>query len=317
MLIVSLLVQFCLESLSADGGGRIGHLQPDVHRAAYLLDAEPIQRRIGRIVVLLTHAGTEQMTQLGHLEVPMHASPAANLVVVQAQLFFPFAKATFDRAATESHSQQPAQRHATARHGVPLAGNPVGQKEFHLAGQHVASRDQAMPPRGQAVFVLAPKHGPFHFPDLGALVGVLDAIALPGLLAKHGRIPQQVANLARRTPASHTRITPRTPAFSRGFRPVTQHRGALHPTVEVAGNLADENLTPRMETIEKPAVSAIQLVERPGRHANAVAQGTIDEVQRDPRLGAKLHLVGDVRFFRRAGSLAQSSGRYTALSSST
>jgi hypothetical protein len=35
------------------------------------------------------------------------------------------------------------------------------------------------------------------------------------------------------------------------------------------------------------------------------------------RLGTKLDFVGYVVFFRRAGSLAQSSGRYTVLSSRT
>jgi len=35
------------------------------------------------------------MAQLRHVEVPMHASPAADFVVVQAQFFLALAKATF------------------------------------------------------------------------------------------------------------------------------------------------------------------------------------------------------------------------------
>ena len=93
-----------------------------------------------------------------------------------------------------------------------------------------------MSPRWQAVFVLAPEHGPLHFPHHGAFVRVLDAIRLPRLLAKHGRV---------------------------------------------------------------------------------LAQGTIDHLHGELRFGVKLDVVWDVRFFRRAGSFANSSGRYTALSSNT
>ena len=87
--------------------------------------------------------------------------------------------------------------------------------------------------------------------------------------------------------------------------------------MKVAGNLACEDLAERLEPIQKRAVAAIELVERPGRHPDAVAQRVPDLRHGDLRLGAELDLLGHVRFFRRAGSFAHSSGRYTLLSSNT
>jgi len=87
--------------------------------------------------------------------------------------------------------------------------------------------------------------------------------------------------------------------------------------VKVAGDLAHKDLATRLEAIQKLAVAAVQLVERPSRNTHPVGQSAIDLWKRDLRLGAELDVVGHVSFFRRAGSLAQSSGRYTALSNST
>ena len=87
--------------------------------------------------------------------------------------------------------------------------------------------------------------------------------------------------------------------------------------MKVAGNLADKHLPKRCYPIEKLPVAAVQLVERPGRYANAVGQNVFDLREGDLRLGLKLDFVGYVSFFRRTGSLAQTSGRYTVLSNST
>ena len=61
-----------------------------------LFHRDPIRLVARRVVVFLTHAGTKQMAQLRHVKVAMYATPAADFVMVQAQFFFPFAKATFD-----------------------------------------------------------------------------------------------------------------------------------------------------------------------------------------------------------------------------
>ena len=107
-LMVPLLFQFRLETLPARGSLQVGRFQPHVHRAANLLHGEPILAIARGIVAFLTHAGTEQLAQLGYIKVSVHASPAANFVVVQSQLLFPIAETAFYRRATKGHSQQPA-----------------------------------------------------------------------------------------------------------------------------------------------------------------------------------------------------------------
>ena len=72
---------------------QVDRVQPGVHRTADLFDADPIDRGV---VVLLTHAGTEEVAQLSHEEVPPDAPPAANFVVVHAQFFLGLAETVFD-----------------------------------------------------------------------------------------------------------------------------------------------------------------------------------------------------------------------------
>jgi len=166
-----------------------------------------------------------------------------------------------------------------------------------------------MPASRQTVFAFPPKHRPLHFPDLWAIVGVFDAIPLPRLLLKYRRVGHQVADFAGRTATRQSRILPGATPFLAHFRPRTQDLWLLHPAMEVGGNLGHEDLPTLLQTVEELAVASVQFVERPGGHANAVAQSPIDQSQGDLRLCAKLHLVGNVVFFRRTGSLAQSSGR--------
>ena len=146
---------------------------------------------------------------------------------------------------------------------------------------------------------------------------VLDPIPLPRLLAEDGRVRQQIADFARRPPSSQTRIVLLPPSFCRCFPARAQHSRFLHPATKVARDLSHEDLFARLEPVEKRHVAAVKLVECPGRHADAVGQRAIDLRQCDLGLGAELDLVGNVIFFRRSGSLAQSSGRYTPLSSNT
>jgi len=60
----------------------------------------------------------------------------------------------------------------------------------------MASYKQAVPTPRQAIDALAPKRRPFHFPDFGAVLGILDAVTLPFLLAEDGRITRQVLHFA-------------------------------------------------------------------------------------------------------------------------
>ena len=85
--------------------------------------------------------------------------------------------------------------------------------------------------------------------------------------------------------------------------------------MEVRRHLADERLAALIEAIEELAVASVGFVEGPGFDANAVAERAIDQVQRDLLLGLELDLVGNVVFFRRAGSLAHSWGKYKRASS--
>src|SRR5205823_9055534 len=107
----------------------------------------------------------------------------------------------------------------------------VRHEVFHLAGQHVARHDQAVPPPRQAVGPLAPEYRPFHLPDLRPTLRILDAVTLPLLLAEGGRIAQQVLHFARRSATRQARIVflaARTP------RPTSaEHPRSDHPAVEV------------------------------------------------------------------------------------
>ena len=79
--------------------------------------------------------------------------------------------------------------------------------------------------------------------------------------------------------------------------------------MKILGHLRDENLTEFLQAIQKAVISAISFVEGPCLDANTMRQRSANQFQADLLLGAKDHLVGDVVFFRRAVSLAQSSGR--------
>jgi len=189
-LVVLLLFQFRFEAFSPRAGRQVGRIQPSVHRAVYLFHGNASRLFARRLVVFLTNAGTEQMTELRHVEVTVHATPATNFVVVQAEFFLPFAKAAFDRPAAKGYSQQPTQRDAFARDRISIARRPVGQKVFHFASQYVSSDNQAMPSRRKTCLVLAPKNGPLDIPHLGAVLRVLDSIPLPRLLAENRRVSQ-------------------------------------------------------------------------------------------------------------------------------
>ncbi len=227
--------------------------------------------------------------------------------MIHSQFVLRFAEAPLHRPAIEGHTQQPPQGDS------PLAWHAIGNKVLYLPAEDVAGHDQAVPATRQTIFAFAPKHRPLDLPDLRAFVRVLDAVPLPRLPAKHGRILHQVADFAGRT-ATHQPgiLLPAAPLFA-PFRPGSQDGRLLHPAVEVDGNLGHERLPTLFEAIEKLPVTTVQFVERPSRHANSIAQSPIDQPQGDLRLRAKLHLLGNVVFFRRSGSFAQSSGKYSPL----
>jgi len=74
--------------------------------------------------------------------------------------------------------------------------------------------------------------------------------------------------------------------------------------MKVRRDLADEQLSQRLEAIEKSSVAAIEFVERPRACANSVGKCVCNLLLRDLRFRAKFDFLGDVVFFRRAGSLA-------------
>jgi hypothetical protein len=66
---------------------------------------------------------------------PVNAAPAANLVVVHAELLFGRAETGFDRPAAKGHTQQPTQCHTSA------TNHSMAQEVFDLARAHIPSHD--------------------------------------------------------------------------------------------------------------------------------------------------------------------------------
>src|SRR5713226_4617312 len=167
----------------------------------------------------------------------VQATPAANFVMVQTQLLFGLAKTALHRPALKSHMQQPSQREAT------LPRHAIRYEVFHLLRQDVACHDQAVPTPRQAIGPLPPEHRPFHFPDFGSALRVLDAITLPPLFAEYGRIARQVLHFARGPATRQTRILFLTaPTRPLRRRAVAQHPRLDHPAVEVGRHFSHEYL---------------------------------------------------------------------------
>src|SRR6185312_4141868 len=139
----------------------------------------------------------------------------------------------------------------------------------------------------------APKLGPLDFPNLRAFVGVFDAVSLPGLLAKHGGVFQQVADFARGMTTGHSRMLGGPASFRAHLRDLR----LLQPAVSMDRKFAHKHLIPRFQTIEKLAVASIELVEGPSFDHNPRSQALVDQSQGDLRLGTKRHCVGYIVFF--------------------
>jgi hypothetical protein len=279
-------------------------LQPGVDGPPDLLHREVLQGivvdHLG--VEFLPDASTEQVAQLHQVKMAMHATPTTNLVMIQSQFLLGLTKTILDRPTPKSDPQQPPQGYAA------FARHTVRHEVFDFAGHDAAGHDQALSPARQAVAALTPEHGPFHFPDFGAARRVFDAVTLPTLLLEPRRITQQVSHLPRRLARGQTRILFLAAPTRR--RPATpQHVWFFQPAAKVPRYLRHENLAALFEAIQEGRIVCIKFVERPGLHTQPVAQGAINQVQGDLRLGAEHHVVGHVVFFRRAGSLAHASGR--------
>jgi len=74
--------------------------------------------------------------------------------------------------------------------------------------------------------------------------------------------------------------------------------------MKVAGDLAHEDLTAFLQTVEKGATATVEFVERPGTHEDPIGQSPVDLCQSNLGFGLKDDVVGDEVFFRRPGSLA-------------
>lgn len=305
-LIVLLLIEFRDETLATYTVRQVDRVEPSVHRASDLFDRDSIHLIARRRVVFLAHASTKQVTELGDMEVAMNTSPTTNFVVVQSQLLLRLAKTTFDGPPTEGDSQQPAEGDMLSGDGIFLARQSVGEKVFHFLGQHVPGHQQAVATSRRTVRTFPPELGPLHFPDLGPAVGVLDAVGLPRLLAEDGRVAEEVADFAGTTTA--TRFSFPT-LFCRVSRTLLPRCWLPDPPMKIAWNLANEYLPTRIQAREKLAVATVQLVERPRRDDDSVGQRMVDQVQRNLWFGLEPYVVGDVSFFRRARSLAQTSGK--------
>ncbi len=99
------------------------------------------------------------------------------------------------------------------------------------------------------------------------------------------------------------------------YKRILQDFRLHHPHTRIAWNLNYEGFVACIEAVEKLRITAVEFVSRPCHDANAIRVRTIHQLQRDLRLCAELDVVRDVRFFRRAGSFTQSSGRYSCASS--
>ena len=88
-----------------------------------------------------------------------------------------------------------------------------------------------------------------------------------------------------------------------------RNRLSLQVIEEVRRHFPHEYLAPRFEAVQKGEVAPVQLVERPSLDTHAMAQDAVHHPQSDLGLGTEHDVVGDVTFFRRSGSSAQSWGR--------
>ena len=80
--------------------------------------------------------------------------------------------------------------------------------------------------------------------------------------------------------------------------------------MKVRWHLPHESLPTLIEAIEEVGIPSVWFVKRPRFDANAAGDRLIDQLQSDLRFRQKVDIVGNVVFFRRAGSLVQCSGRY-------
>lgn len=83
----------------------------------------------------------------------------------------------------------------------------------------------------------------------------------------------------------------------------------VHKCVRL-GDFRNICLIALLQRIQKLAVAGVEFIEGPSRHTDSISQNAINQPDRNLLLGLKLDVLWYVRFFRRAGSLAQSSGRY-------
>lgn len=99
-------------------------------------------------------------------------------------------------------------------------------------------------------------------------------------------------------------------ADAASWRIAPQNTRLSKPNLKVWRHLTDKRLTSLIEPIEKVGIPAIGFIKRPSLDADPICKCLINQVQSDLGFSLKMNVVGDVVFFRRAGSLAQCLGRY-------
>ena len=284
--------------------------QPAIHGGSNLFDREPAQRvRWLHVVPALTQPTAEKITQSGHVPVTMDATPASDFKVVHTEFVLGGAEALFNRPSAEGNSQQASQRHSV------FSDHLIGKKVLDFAGADVAADDQRVAVGRQlARLLFSPEHGVLDFPDFRPAIGILDPVALPLLLSKDGRILDEIIDTVTDIRLANARCLGGT-AVEFCFWRLAQDLGFSHPAVKIPRYFRDKSLVERFHGIQKSGVASVQFVKSPGFDADAVTQGMLDQSDGDLWLGLKFNLLGNVVFFRRTGSLAQSSGKYIRLSS--
>ncbi len=290
-LVVLVIFNFLGVTRVALGWRKVVIPKPAVDRGPNLFDRQLLSRvdRPG-VIPLLTKAAAQQKTQSRDVPVTMNATPAANFELIHAKLFLGGAETLLDRPSSESDLQQPSERYAVATDDL------IGKKVLPFAGQDIATnKERVLPGRQLGLLALAPKGGVFDFPDLGAAVGILDSPTLPFLIPKDGRIPREVIDATAWIGFANAGLAASTPLLSQRTGD-PDDLGLSHPTVKTGRNFAYVRLFQLLHRIEKAGVAAVQFVEGPGLHADAVAQGATDQVDGDFRFGLELNVVGDVAF---------------------
>src|SRR5438128_1577609 len=134
----------------------------------------------------LVHARQEQVGHGSDRLVTQQAAIIPTLVMIEPQLCFLILEAALHVPAGKGHPQQHLQARSRRR---------VADEVFHLVRrQHVAGYEQIDRPARVAIFGLWIEPHPLGLPDHRSFGAILDAEALPGLVAQGRAMAPQIAH---------------------------------------------------------------------------------------------------------------------------